>query len=51
MDDVQARVKPSKNSGKTVQARQRMVINKWVPAPEGSANAKGRFKDPAARIG
>ncbi len=43
MDEAERKSK----SSKSLPARQRMILNKWVPPP-GGATAKGRFKDPAA---
>lgn len=43
LDEVEAK---SKNP-KSTPSRQRMVLNKWIPAPAGKTT--GRFRDPAIR--
>jgi hypothetical protein len=47
MDQVEARTKGKGASGRSVEARKRMVLNKWIPPKAGST--KGRFRDPAIR--
>lgn len=47
MDQVEQRTKGKGASARSIEARKRMVLNKWIPPKAGST--KGRFRDPAIR--